>query len=264
MTAFQCAIDSVVRAVGRIVVCVEAEAEVSTVMIRSLLSVPPRTPLPSALSTSSSLPSAVRKPTPWKDCAAGRDDHIDQDEQDGREHGGLPRPLGWVLGLLVDRHAGVPAPVDEHAEQHRDDEVVEAHRERVEPVKRRLDRASLGGFRCAAAVDLDEGDDREQSEDQDLGAESTAECAPRARSRRSRSRSSRRSRDRRDDDRGFRVSEFAEPEELERVHRRDVRQRRHHDDVRQEDRPAVEPAGRRGPARAWSTRTSCPRRGRRG
>ena len=36
MTAFQCAIESVVRAVGRIVVWVEAEAEVSTAMIRSL------------------------------------------------------------------------------------------------------------------------------------------------------------------------------------------------------------------------------------
>ena len=70
VTAFQCAIDSVVRAVGRIVVCVEAEAEVSTAMIRSLFSVPPSTPLPSALSTSSWLPSAVRKPTPWKDWAA--------------------------------------------------------------------------------------------------------------------------------------------------------------------------------------------------
>ena len=39
MTAFQCAIDSVVRAVGRIVVCVEADAEVSTAMISSLSSV---------------------------------------------------------------------------------------------------------------------------------------------------------------------------------------------------------------------------------
>ena len=36
MTAFQCAIESVVRAVGRIVVCVEADAEVSTAMISSL------------------------------------------------------------------------------------------------------------------------------------------------------------------------------------------------------------------------------------
>ena len=34
--AFQCAIDSVVRAVGRIVVCVDADADVSTLMISSL------------------------------------------------------------------------------------------------------------------------------------------------------------------------------------------------------------------------------------
>jgi len=44
--AFQWAIESVVRAVGRIVVCVEAEAEVSTVMIRSLLNVPRARPCP--------------------------------------------------------------------------------------------------------------------------------------------------------------------------------------------------------------------------
>ena len=48
------AIESEVRAVGRIVVCVEADAEVSTAMIRSLSSGEPKTSLPSALSTSSS------------------------------------------------------------------------------------------------------------------------------------------------------------------------------------------------------------------
>ncbi|HEY5344539.1 MAG TPA: hypothetical protein VIJ66_12885 [Solirubrobacteraceae bacterium] len=45
MTAFQCAIESVVRAVGRIVVCVEAEAEVSTAMISSLFRGSPSTPV---------------------------------------------------------------------------------------------------------------------------------------------------------------------------------------------------------------------------
>ena len=48
-----CAIDRVVRAVGRIVVCVDAEADVSTEMISSLSTGEPRTPLPSGLSTSS-------------------------------------------------------------------------------------------------------------------------------------------------------------------------------------------------------------------
>ncbi len=50
--AFQRAIDRVVRAVGRIVVWVEAEAEVSTQMISSLSSPDPNTPLPSAFRTS--------------------------------------------------------------------------------------------------------------------------------------------------------------------------------------------------------------------
>ena len=69
VTAFQCAIDSVVRAVGRIVVCVEAEAEVSTAITSSLFTVLPSTPEPSAFRTSSWLASLVRKPTPWKDWA---------------------------------------------------------------------------------------------------------------------------------------------------------------------------------------------------
>ncbi len=47
------AIDSVVLAVGRMVVCVDAEAEVSTAMIRILSSGDPRTGPPRALSTSS-------------------------------------------------------------------------------------------------------------------------------------------------------------------------------------------------------------------
>src|SRR5947209_6872101 len=50
--AFHRAIDSVVRAVGRIVVCVEADAEVSTQRISSLSRPEPNTPLPSAFRTS--------------------------------------------------------------------------------------------------------------------------------------------------------------------------------------------------------------------
>ncbi len=45
----------------------------------------------------------------------------------------LPGPSAGILGLLVDRHAGIPAPIDEDREQQRDDEVAEAHRERVDP-----------------------------------------------------------------------------------------------------------------------------------
>ena len=47
------AIDSDVRAVGRIVVCVEAAAEVSTAMISSLSSGEPKTAVPSTLKMSS-------------------------------------------------------------------------------------------------------------------------------------------------------------------------------------------------------------------
>ena len=62
------AIESVVRVVGRIVVCVEADAEVRTAMISSLSHGDPSTSLPSAPSTSSEL--LFRKPIPWKACAA--------------------------------------------------------------------------------------------------------------------------------------------------------------------------------------------------
>ena len=49
------AIDRLVRAVGRIVVCVDAAADVSTAMIRILSSGSPNTSLPSTLRTSSAL-----------------------------------------------------------------------------------------------------------------------------------------------------------------------------------------------------------------
>src|ERR1700751_852350 len=49
------AIDRVVRAVGRIVVWVDADADVSTAMIRSLYQGDPKTCLPSALSTPAEL-----------------------------------------------------------------------------------------------------------------------------------------------------------------------------------------------------------------
>ena len=49
------AIDNVVRAVGRIVVCVDADADVRTAMIRSLYQGEPKTASPSGLSTSSGL-----------------------------------------------------------------------------------------------------------------------------------------------------------------------------------------------------------------
>jgi hypothetical protein len=54
-SAPQRAIDRLVRAVGRIVVCVEAAAELSTAMISSLSSGEPKTFVPSTLRTSSAL-----------------------------------------------------------------------------------------------------------------------------------------------------------------------------------------------------------------
>ena len=62
---FQAAIDSVVRAVGRIVVCVEAAAEVSTATIRNFTPTAPSTPLPSALSTSEAFSSLAMNAVPW-------------------------------------------------------------------------------------------------------------------------------------------------------------------------------------------------------
>src|SRR3954453_9593285 len=62
------AIDRVVRAVGRIVVWVDAEAEVSTAMIRILSRGEPKTCPPRALRTSSAL--WVLKPGPAKATAA--------------------------------------------------------------------------------------------------------------------------------------------------------------------------------------------------
>jgi hypothetical protein len=57
------AIESDVRAVGRIVVWVEADADVSTAMIRSLFHGVPSTSLPSAANTSSEL--SERNVAPW-------------------------------------------------------------------------------------------------------------------------------------------------------------------------------------------------------
>src|SRR5436190_842619 len=64
----QRAIERVVRAVGRIVVWVDAEAEVSTAMIKSLSSGDGNTEPPRALRTSFLL--CWRKSMPANDCAA--------------------------------------------------------------------------------------------------------------------------------------------------------------------------------------------------
>ena len=69
------AIERVVRAVGRIVVCVDADADVSTAMIRSLYQGEPKTACPSGLRMSFTLASAPRNFGPanaWAEVATIR------------------------------------------------------------------------------------------------------------------------------------------------------------------------------------------------
>ena len=76
-TAFHRAIESVVRAVGRIVVCVEADAEVSTAMISSLSHGDPKIFVPRTLRTSLVFVDA-RKPVPRVRLGGGRDEEVDE------------------------------------------------------------------------------------------------------------------------------------------------------------------------------------------
>ena len=118
----------VVRAVGRIVVCVDADAEVSTEMISSASKIrPPRsspnTAGPMALKTSSALASLPRPmpvvPTPAKATRRDGDDGVGDQQQEGGEDGRAAGGAGRVVALLVDRDRGVPAPVDEDRQQQR-------------------------------------------------------------------------------------------------------------------------------------------------
>jgi hypothetical protein len=100
-SAPQLAIEIVVRAVGRIVVWVDAEAEVSTEKSRNFCRMPePNTRVPSGLSTSFEL--LIEEVRAGVGLRGRRDEQVDQHEQDRREHGGAPRSLGRVLRLLVD------------------------------------------------------------------------------------------------------------------------------------------------------------------
>ena len=109
----------------------------------------------------------------------GRDDDVDQTSSDGRDDRRLARALRWVLGLLVDRDAGVPAPVDEDRQQHR------AASRASRDIANGFSQPSDGWIEPGGAwgpVHLDEGDDGvEDREDDDLGAEQ-AHCWVRAES----------------------------------------------------------------------------------
>ena len=109
--AFARAIDSDVRAVGRIVVCVEAAADVSTAMISSLSSGEPRTAEPSSLKTSSEL--SISACGTVEGLGRDGDDHVDRQQDEGADDGGAAGRLVGVLALLVDGDRAVPAPVDE-------------------------------------------------------------------------------------------------------------------------------------------------------
>src|SRR6266542_524185 len=108
------AIESSLRAAGRMVVCVDAAAEDSTARMSSLSNGEARTRLPVALRTSSEL--AVRKPGPCTACAAMATIRYTSNQHDGGDDRGPSRRAPGILGLFVDGHRGVPAPVQEHCD----------------------------------------------------------------------------------------------------------------------------------------------------
>ena len=134
---------NVVRAVGRIVVWVEAAAELSTMSSsrwdRTLPNPDvPNTEWPRTDRTSPWLFGVAEPDAGRPDAGVGLgrqdDQHVGDQEDDGGEDGGPSGHRGGIGGLLVDRHRGVPSPVDE---QHQQDAVDERrcrrHVEGVEP-----------------------------------------------------------------------------------------------------------------------------------
>ena len=99
----------------------------------------------------------------------GHDDEgVGGQEDEGGRDGGPARDLVPLLGLLVDRHRGVPPPVDEQHEGEADHEALRAgHVERVEPRPRRREVPR----RSRPVAHLDQGDDREDQQHGDLDAE---------------------------------------------------------------------------------------------
>ena len=107
------AIESAVRAAGRIVVWQLAADDVSTAMMSSLNAIVPsadvpNTILPVAWSTSSEL--FERKSAPRTDWAANAHDDEDRDEDERREHAGEAGRRVRALALLVDARRRCPSP----------------------------------------------------------------------------------------------------------------------------------------------------------
>ena len=115
-SAPQFAIEIVVRAVGRIVVWVDADAEVSTGEQQELLQ-HAGAEHAGAEGAENVVRVGAQELRAGVGLRGGRDEQVDQHEQDRREHRRAARSLGRVLRLLVDRDARVPAPVDEDPEQ---------------------------------------------------------------------------------------------------------------------------------------------------
>ena len=183
-----------------------------------------------------------------------RDDHVDADQDDRGGHRRDPRRPGRVLGLLVHGDEAVPAPVDEHGDEHAGDERARrADVERVQPAARDVHRIR----RRVGSIDLDQrhcGEDREcddlRREQVPLQAGGELDPDP-------------------TDDRHHRDPDHADEghperagcravgaEEQERVEAGDLREVRHHDDVGDDDRPPADPAG------DWAERPRRPGEGR--
>ena len=139
-----------------IVVWVEASAEVVTAS-STIQSQPPMTSVAStAKMASSSSAFSARKLVPA--LADHREAHADVGHQqdDRRPDAGLARRGGGVLDLLGEVDRGLPAPVDEDAEQQPAGERGAAGAERVEPGTARSRATGRGCLR-----DLEERDHRE-------------------------------------------------------------------------------------------------------
>ena len=106
--ALRAAIASEVRAVGRIVVCVDAAADVSTAMIRILSSGVPNTSAPEAAQHVLAVLA--------QELGAGvgerrvGDDDVDRDQDQGRDDRRAARGLRGILRLLVDGRPRCPTP----------------------------------------------------------------------------------------------------------------------------------------------------------
>ncbi len=97
----------------------------------------------------------------------GRHHHVDEQQHQGGQQSGTTGGAPGVLGLLVHGDGSVPAPVDEHGQQHPGRQGADGMDvEGIEPLDRGPDAVGR-----VAGVHLGQGHDGEDEEDDDLGAE---------------------------------------------------------------------------------------------